>query len=142
MSILPDRILNKIADPKERKKLGRAGITACEAWRRETTKLERKIHDEFASWCRRNEITFWHSNPTRKSSIGVGLPDFLCVRGGRCIGIEFKVYPNTLSPEQLLKISELREHGTGVCVCTEGPDNSAYAEATSIVAEYFGLDAQ
>ena len=78
----------------------------------------------------------------RRSSIGVGLPDFLCVKGGQCIAIEFKIYPNKLSPEQWLKINELRLGGTRVEICTESDGHSAYAEATEIVSKYFGLDAQ
>ena len=69
MSILPNHILSKIADPKERAKLGKAGITACEALHQEAYKLERKLHDDFSNWCRRNGIIVWHSRMDRRSSI-------------------------------------------------------------------------
>src|SRR5215471_15848731 len=87
-------------DPRDRKKLGRRAQIRAEALQMETARLERRIHAEFAGFCHRHGVDVWHANPTRKSTIGKGLPDFLCWRGGQAVAVEFKTFPNKPSPEQ------------------------------------------
>jgi hypothetical protein len=124
----------------ERRKLGRAGLTRAEALHIATTRLEREIHDQFSSFCLRNGIDVWHSNPTKKSSIGTGLPDFLCWKGGRAICIEFKIKGNPLSKIQESRIDTLIAHGNPVHVCVEDEPGLAYIKATGILRDYFNLE--
>src|SRR5215472_5842832 len=84
-------------EKEQRKPFGKRAKTNAEIQHETTTRLERGIHNQFVSFCRRNHIDYWHSDPTKKSSIGVGLPDFLCVRNSQAVGIEFKISPNRLS---------------------------------------------
>ena len=44
-------------------------MTAVEALRVETTRLERKIHTQFSIFCLRHGIDYWHSDPTKKSPL-------------------------------------------------------------------------
>jgi len=124
----------------DRQKLGRRGVTAAEALQMETTRLERQIHNQFSSFCLRHEIDVWHSNPTRRSTIGAGLPDFLCVKNSRAIAIEFKIRGNKLSPVQEGRFTELRGHGNEVHVCEEMSSGAAYTEAIRILKEFFHLN--
>jgi hypothetical protein len=122
-----------------RKQFGKAGRTSGEALAKETLVLERKLHDQFNSFCARHNVDVWHSNPCRKSSIGEGLPDFLCWKGGAAIAIEFKVWPNTLSKVQEQRIIRLLSNGNPTYVCTETPMHSALAEACDLLSKYFDL---
>jgi hypothetical protein len=123
----------------DRKPLGKLGLTKAEALRQETFKLERKIHDEFSGFCQRNQITIWHSNPVRKSSIRPGLPDFLCWKSGRAIAIEFKVAPNKLTTEQEIVFTELKANKNPAYVCEEDQEGAAYRQATALLRIYFNL---
>ena len=126
-------------DPHDRKKLGRRARTRAECLRMETARLERQIHAQFAGFCHRHGVDVWHANPTRKSTIAKGLPDFLCWRGGQAVAVEFKTFPNKLSPEQETKFTELRAHGNTVHVCTETPTHSANHEAIRLITAFFNL---
>src|SRR5262245_5500614 len=137
-SLLTDR-QRELMDPQGRKKLGKRSMTAAEALHIETTRLERKIHDQFSCFCLRHGIDYWHSDPTRKSTIGAGLPDFLCLRDSRGIGIEFKVPPNKLSAVQEQRLLLLAEHGNLVYVCEETAPGEAYKQATGLLRAYYKL---
>jgi hypothetical protein len=135
---LNDHMLVRM-EPADRKRLGKNGRTKSDALHDETRKLERAIHDQFTSFCKRNDIIVWHSNPVRKASIRTGLPDFLCWRNGKALGIEFKVFPNTMSTEQKDVFHECFQCGNTVHVCEESPSNNAYAQAIMLIAEFFEL---
>jgi hypothetical protein len=139
---LNDNIWRRM-DQADRKKYPRKlRLTQAEREREQLATLERKIHDQFSSFCRRNGIDFWHSSPVRKSSIEAGLPDFLCAKNNRHVCIEFKVAPNKLSAVQEQRIALLALHGNDVYVCTETQEGSAYKEATELVTEFFNLNAE
>lgn len=122
-----------------RKQFGKAGCTSGEALAKETLVLERKLHDQFKAVCVRNGVNVIHSNPVRKSSIACGQPDFACSRNGRCIHIEFKIWPNKLSTEQERRIISLLTNGDPTFVCTHTPDHSALKEATDLLIEYLDV---
>jgi len=126
-------------EKEQRKPFGKRAKTNAEIQHEKTTRTERAIHNQFINFCRRHGIDYWHSDPTKKSSIGVGLPDFDCRRNNRGICIEFKVWPGKLTATQLTKFDELRSHGNDVYVCTQTEENDAYSEATRLVAKFFNL---
>jgi hypothetical protein len=122
-----------------RKQFGKAGLTNAECLTKETIVLERKLHDQFKAVCVRNGVNVIHSNPVRKSSIASGQPDFNCSRNGRCIHIEFKIWPNKLSKEQEQRIISILSNGDPTFVVTETPTHSALKEAIDLLIEYLDL---
>ncbi len=48
-----------------------------------------------------------------------GCPDFVMIKGGRVIWMEFKAATGRLSVQQQLRIKELREHGAEVHVVSD-----------------------
>lgn len=137
--VLPEHILNKM-DPKERKRLGNAGRTQMEISAKQYIQSERKIHDQFSALLRRYDLAFVHSDPTKKSSIVPGHPDYLVTRGNRCVYIEFKVAPNTLQKVQTDYINFLvNVNGSVVHVVTETAPGSALPWATAIIKEFFSI---
>lgn len=46
-----------------------------------------------------------------------GVPDRIFIRRGRVIFIEFKKAGETLRPQQVKRVREMREHGAEVFVC-------------------------
>jgi hypothetical protein len=124
----------------DRRPMGKAGMTSGEALTKETKTLERSIHNQFTGFCNRTGVDVWHSNPCRKSSIGEGLPDFLCLKNGIGVCIEFKVLPNKLSRVQTNRIARLRENGNTVHVCEESGPGTAYADAINILTKLYSLN--
>lgn len=101
MSILPERIIKRIADPAERR---RHGGTAAEASARGSRRHELKEQSVFAALLRFKKeqgiLTFTHPRPDKRVTIQVGQADFLIRAQGRCLSIEFKAPGGKLSPAQ------------------------------------------
>lgn len=136
---VPDNIWARMIETDRKKFPRKIRETNAERERRQITTLERKIHDQFSNFCRRNGITVWHSSPIRRSSIRKGLPDFLCWKGGRAIAIEFKIPPNKLTKEQEIVLGELNTNRNPVYVCEEVTPGAAYCQATALLCKYFNL---
>jgi hypothetical protein len=128
-----------LIDARDRKRFKGRGMTAAEIRDKNCTTLERKIHDQFSGFCKRNGFIVWHSNPTRKSSIRAGLPDFLLWKYDLALGIEFKVPPNDLSPVQVEVFAEITLAGCRVVVCTETAEGAAYSAAVQETIKFFNL---
>jgi hypothetical protein len=135
---LTDQFLSKI-DRRDRKPLGKAGMTQAEIRDKRCKILERRIHYQFSGFAKRNGFIVWHSSPVKRSSIRTGLPDFLLWKDGRALGIEFKVPPNDLTTEQRTVFTEIGGVGCEVIVCTETDPGAAYVQATRETAKFFNL---
>jgi hypothetical protein len=133
MTLLPDRVL-RLIDPADRKPMGKAGRTSAECEEKNSQESERKIHNQFIGWLRRNGFEhFYHSNPVKRSTIEEGLPDFGIPAQGRILLGEFKVKPNKLSPVQERVFAELRKGGNEVRVWY------SYEEAVEATKQFFNL---
>jgi hypothetical protein len=128
-----------LIDARDRVPLKRRGMTAAEVRDKRCKILERKIHDQFNGFAKRNGFIVWHSNPIRKSSIRTGLPDFLLWKNNLGLGIEFKVPPNELTVEQINVFYEIGVAGCKVVICTETEEGAAYMKATREVIKFFKL---
>jgi hypothetical protein len=137
-SVVPEKFL-KIMDPKDRQRLGKAGRTQKEIAHANYVKSERKIHDQFISFLRRHELPYVHSDPTKKSSIAPGHPDFLVTRGRIGIYIEFKIPPHQLSTVQVEYINFLLQNDNEVHVVLETAPGAALQTASDIITATFGL---
>jgi hypothetical protein len=100
---------------------------------------ESKIHDQITSFCDRNGIIPVHTDPTRKSTIRSGYPDFFCCCNGRVVGLEVKVPPNKLSQIQELEFANIERCGVFVHLCEETSDGAAYSQARQILTAFFDL---
>ena len=125
----------------ERKRYGVRGMTRTEALERETSRLERDIHNQFTMFCMRHKVIVWHSNPVRKSSIRMGLPDYLCLKNNLPILIEFKVLPNKLTEKQKEVFEEIVLCGNSKpYVCVETESGAAYHQAVSLLKAIYHLE--
>jgi hypothetical protein len=117
---IPDAILDKIADPADRRKMGKAGLTMAERSAKEETRLERELHSQFSGFLKRNEsktALVIHADPTKPARMTPGVPDYtIFFRNGRVLFVEFKVGRNWLTPEQTIIIAQLRESGFPVLI--------------------------
>jgi hypothetical protein len=125
-----------LIDASDRKKLGKAGRTWAEAQAIIEHRLERKLQDDFIGFCKRHRIAWTRSNPSKRSQIGPGAPDFHLSKNDRSCYAEFKVGKNKLSPEQVKYIEWLEECGNTVFVWY------SYAQATNDCAKFFKLTTQ
>jgi hypothetical protein len=106
--MLPDHIVEKIADPAERKR----HMTALDAADKYALSTERELHSKFSSYCLLHGILFEHENPSKRSTARSGWPDYrLFGPGGHFMAIEFKVGSNRLTgPQEAIKV-ELEKRG-------------------------------
>lgn len=103
--ILPDHVLRRM-DPKDRKSLGKAGVTSEEAERKRLARSERELQDQIANYLHYKGIFFVRSRMDKKTTTRKGTPDFIFALPepgawhGRPYAIEVKVGSNTLTREQ------------------------------------------
>ena len=130
---LPDHVLNKIADPSEKQRLGKAGLTIEERTLQRDKRHESELRGEVIGFCKRHGIIVDAADPSRRSGLPIGRPDLLLTKNCRCLYIELKTAYNQLSPEQKSYIDELVDAGNCVVVCRD------YPSATCKIIEFFGL---
>jgi hypothetical protein len=128
-----DNIISKVADRKQLPVKLRT--TAVDRRVKADSKLEKQMHNQFSGWLymRKKLISKIHPDPSRKSTIEEGHPDYTLLRNGQCLMIEFKVPPNGLSDIQLGRFAELEQAGNVAFVCT------TLADAIELTLETFGL---
>lgn len=101
-------------------------------------RLERKTHEDYIGFLRRNELAYVHANPVRKSTIQKGCPDFVVTGGEKygyraCYG-EFKRPGQKLSEVQQEYVNDLLAKGCKVYVWYD------YETAIRDTAEFFELE--
>lgn len=128
-----DNVISKVADRKQLPVKLRT--TAADRRVKADSKLERQMHNQFSGWLymRKKLVSKIHPDPTRKSTIEEGHPDYTLLCNNRCLMIEFKVPPNGVSNVQAERFAELNEAGNLVYVCT------TLADAIELTLETFGL---
>jgi hypothetical protein len=80
-----------------------------------------ELHEPFIDFLRDKGLLYIHADPTRKSTIQKGHPDFtVFLSGNRCVLIEMKEKTKGhLSADQKKRISSLAFAGIYVHVCTD-----------------------
>jgi len=142
--MIPTQRQVDLMDPRDRAQLPKKiRLTTSERRAKNEFETERAIHKEFSKYlCLRNRIfQFVHADPSRRSTIRKGWPDFTVlakiltfpgVRPVACL-IEFKVPGGRLSADQVSCFAELELAGIPVFVCT------SVADAITQLIEYFGI---
>jgi hypothetical protein len=118
----------------DRKRLGRE--TLPETIARYSDKLERALHDQYIGFLHRHGFKPYqilHSHMNKKSTLPVGFPDFMVLRDGKTLLVEFKVGANVCSPEQEVVIADLIAQGFCVKILY------TYSEAISETSKFFNL---
>jgi hypothetical protein len=110
MMLLPNHFLEKM-DPAERRKLGKAGMTASEAAAKQIARSERDLQNLIANELLRRGIWFTRSAMNRPTTNTVGTPDFVfCVKGRFC-AVEVKFAKGRVRPEQATAIADIALNG-------------------------------
>jgi hypothetical protein len=112
---IPEPMLEKM-EPADRRRLGKAGLTMAERVAKEEIRAERQLHNQFSGFLNRHGFFSVHADPTRKSTIRAGWPDYSVFKAGRVLFIEFKVGLNTLSTEQQSVVDGLKAGGFPVLI--------------------------
>lgn len=106
----PDNIL-RCMNPSDRKAMGKAGMTQCEATAINVARLEKEIHTTLGQWLRLNDFVFIHSRTDKRSTQEKGVPDFIIMRNNRVLCIECKLPSNKLQPDQEAFKAKLERNG-------------------------------
>lgn len=104
--------------------------------------LERDLHDQIIDLCRSRGWFYVHSRMDRKSTTGVGTPDFvIALPGGATLWLECKRKGGKTTTEQAAALAQLRRNGHLACVV----DSFEAAELQCLVTikslEKVGLEA-
>ena len=142
--MIPTQRQVDLMDPQDRSQLpAKIRLTSSERRTKTETESERKMHSEFSGYLqlRKKLFQFVHADPSKKSRIEPGWPDYTVIckimLGPRpkpvaCL-IEFKMPGAVLSGVQLAKFSQFERAGIPVYVCTSVND------AIHLLIEYFEL---
>lgn len=114
-NIIPDGFLQAMP-VEERKKLGRAGITAAEASAIFVRGEERKLQDLISKWLYSQGIYFVRPRMDKKTTTAKGTPDFIACVNGRFLCIEAKTKYGSLTVEQSAVMAEATRSGATYCV--------------------------
>ncbi len=100
LKVLPEKMLRRLC-PEDRAALGKAGRTAGECEVVRATCAEKELQRQIEADLNRRELFFVRSRMDRRTSVRVGLPDFLIILpGGFCLAIEVKVQGGVVSDDQ------------------------------------------
>ena len=123
-TVLSENILSKM-QKSDRLMLGKAGRTRQEIAAANLRKLEREIHNDFVAFLRRHELPYVHADPTKRSGLPSGHPDFLVTCCSQSVYLEFKVPPNGLSKVQVDYLNFLERNHNRVEVVIETEPGAA-----------------
>jgi VRR-NUC domain len=129
---LPDHFLEKLF-PEERKRLGKAGMTAAEAQEKYQARVEKEMRLHFSNWLMLRAIPFVTARHDKKSTIMVGWPDYTVLWDNRVLCVEFKMAGQKPRPEQQKVIEFLLRSGVKTVVCT------SFSQAIQTVKTHFEL---
>jgi hypothetical protein len=108
--VLPEGFLRALPE-QERKKLGRAGITAAEASATFKRGKELELQKLCMNWLLLHDIYFEYDRPDKRTSGKKGRADFRICFKGRWISCECKAAGEKLSSEQAEQAARLMRSG-------------------------------
>lgn len=112
--MIPENILNKMSEA-DRRAIGQQTIE--EATDGYHDRIEREESKVFTQWLSLHEIPCLRANPSKKSTIMAGWPDYSIFWNGDVIFIELKSPGRKLRPEQDKVLKMLATQGFKVRVC-------------------------
>lgn len=108
--VIPEAWL-KMMRPEDRKALGKAGLTADEAYQKFADRQEKNLHKLIWAELTRRGIVVIHSRMDRKSTTIKGLPDFCFVHYSVPYAIEVKTQTGQLTREQKITMQRMALNG-------------------------------
>jgi hypothetical protein len=97
--LLPDKIL-RLLSSADRRSLGKAGLTAEEAFDAARVKSERDLQNLIESYLNLRGIVAIRSRMDKKTTTPAGTPDFLLALAGRAVALEAKLPGELLTKDQ------------------------------------------
>lgn len=96
---------------KERKRMGKAGMTKAEAHAKFRSGREKELQRQVWNHLNRNQIYFEDDRMDKKTSGKKGRADFRCCVAGLWLSLECKTEAGTLTKEQAAEAARLRASG-------------------------------
>jgi hypothetical protein len=109
-AVLPEGFLQSLPE-HERKRLGRAGITAAQAIQTYRRGQEKDLQKDVIRYCDFHKIYWENDRMDKKTSGKVGRPDFRICYKGFWVGAECKAENGVLSSAQAFEAARLRASG-------------------------------
>lgn len=78
----------------------------------------RDLHGPIMQWCHDNGVAYSHANPTKRSRMTPGCPDFGIVWKGSTLWLECKSATGELRPDQSAWIKQAKDQGVQVSIVT------------------------
>ena len=125
--ILPNHFLEKM-DPAERRKLGKAGMTAAEALAKAEAKSEGDIQKQISNWLLLHSIAFYRAAMHKKTTGRVGWPDFTFAINGLACAVEVKFGNSDPKPAQKETMRAMKANGWRVAVVRSLQETISFIE--------------
>ena len=109
-SVVPEGFLQALPE-HERRRLGKAGITAAQAIQTFQRGKEKELQKQVASYLDLNDIYFETDRMDKRTSGKVGRADFRICYHGQWLSAECKAEGCTLEPSQAFQAARLRRSG-------------------------------
>ena len=109
--MIPSENILRCMSPEERKKLGKAGLTAAECTQIAEAKSERDLQNQIANWLRLHGYAFYVAAMNKKTTGPVGWPDFTFAVNGRACALEVKFGSRKPDPAQWECMAAMMENG-------------------------------
>lgn len=116
--VIPNHVLERMS-ATDRRKFGKAGMTAAECREKFQRGEENKLQSLVANFLNLRGIYFETDRMDRRTSGKKGRPDFRICYRGRWIAVECKADGGVLSPEQVTTLAAIRKSG-GVAIVAFG----------------------
>src|SRR4030095_14831396 len=113
--ILPEHVL-KCVSPEDRKKLGKAGLTAAEACDKGLARAERELQSEIVQYLHLQGIEVLWFRSDKRTRATIGWPDISFCKDGVPWGIEVKTDAGRVRPEQYETMRKMGLNGWQVAI--------------------------
>lgn len=133
MALVPQNILKWMC-AEDRRKYAKGQMTVEEVYESVSYESEKKEHERFISWLRRNDLDYIHSRMDKRPTIKAGTLDFHVWKGPKHCFVEFKSEHGKLRPAQQEFLVRQQERGTPALVSRD------YMEAARFVIDALGLE--
>jgi hypothetical protein len=114
---VPPHIAEKIADPTEKKRLGKAAWTVAESEAKYAQGYERDHQKRVVRLCQQNGLDVGWAGTHKRSTYTEGWPDLSIPYGPWALYIELKADGRKLSPTQRKLHDRFKAKGTAIHIC-------------------------
>ena len=125
------KLVEKMSDGSRRElwSVGYDTRTGSEVVAAGEVKSEKALHEQVKGWLDRKGVSYVHGRMDKKSTVGVGVSDFVICWKGRFVAVELKTKTGKVRETQLLWGERVKENGGEFAVIRSYEDFRVFMES-------------